>query len=131
MSGPLFYIDTSNVREGALAELKDAIGDLVEFVEANGPQLVAYNVYLSDDGSQMTVVVVHPDSASLERHLDVGGPVFRRFVDLLTLSSIRIYGAPTEKALRRVHAKARMLGCNDVVVQSLYSGFSRFGADCG
>jgi len=44
MSQPLIYIDTSNVREGALEELKSAIGELADFVESHEPQLVSYNV---------------------------------------------------------------------------------------
>ena len=40
MSGPLLYIDTSDVREGALEELKGSIKDLVEFIDANEPQLL-------------------------------------------------------------------------------------------
>jgi hypothetical protein len=128
MSGPLVYVDTSEVRKGALEELKGAIDELVEFVDANEPQLIAYNVYLSDDGRQMTVVHVHPDSASLEYHMDVAGPAFRKFADLITLSSIRVYGEPSEKALRQLNEKARLLGCGDVVVQGLHTGFARFGA---
>ena len=69
MSRPLVYVDTSEVRDGALEELRGAIDELVEFVEANEPQLIAYSVYLSDDGRQMTVVHVHTDSASLEYHM--------------------------------------------------------------
>jgi hypothetical protein len=128
MAQPLVYIDTSDVREGALEELKGAIRKLVEFVDANVPRLIAYNVYLSEDGTQMTVVHVHPDSASLEDHMEVGGPVFRKFADLITLSSIRVYGEPTEKAIRQLHDKAQSLGCDEVVVHGLHAGFSRFGA---
>ncbi len=86
-------------------------------------------VYLSDDGSQMTVVHIHADSASLEYHMDVAGPVFRRLADLITLSSIRIYGEPSEKALRQLHDKAVSLGEGDVSVHRLHSGFSRFVSD--
>jgi hypothetical protein len=116
MPGPLLYVDTSEVRTGTLQELKDAIKELVEFIESNEPQLVAYNVYLSDDGSQMTVIHVHVDSASLEYHMDVAGPAFGRFAELLTLSSIRIYGEPSEKALRQLDEKARLLGRGNVTV---------------
>ncbi len=49
--------------------------ELVELIAANEPRIVAYNVYFSDDGTTMTVVHVHPDSASLERHMQVAGPV--------------------------------------------------------
>ena len=124
----LVYLDTSEVREGALAELKSAIEELVEFVDANVPELIAYNAYFSDDESQMTVVHIHADPASLEQHLDMGGPAFRRFADLLTLSSIRVYGEPSEKALIQLQDKAQLLGCRDVSVHGLHSGFSRFGA---
>jgi hypothetical protein len=124
MTQPLIYIDTSDVREGALDELKGAIRELAEFVEANEPQLIAYNVYLSDDGTQMTVVHVHPDSASLERHMEIAGPAFRRFTHLIELSSIRVYGKPSEKALEQLHDKARMLG-GEVVIQDLEAGFTR------
>ena len=128
MSGVIVYMDTSEVREGALEELKTAIKGLVDFVEANEPQLIAYNIFLSDDGTRMTVVHMHPDSASLEYHMEVAGPVFRRFVELITLSSIDIYGRPSEKVLRQLHEKVRLLGRGTVEVHGLHAGFTRFGA---
>jgi quinol monooxygenase YgiN len=127
MSKELVYVDTSEVQKGALDELKSAIKELVEFIEANEPQLLAYNVYLSEDGGKMTVVNIHPDSASLEYHMEIAGPVFRRFVGLITLSSIRVYGEPSDKAVTQLHDKARLLGCEDVVVQGPHAGFTRFG----
>lgn len=128
MSQPLVYVDTSDVREGALEELKGAIQELAEFIEDNEPRLIAYNAYISDDGSRMTVMHVHADSASLDYHMDVAGPRFGRFADLVTLSSIHIYGEPSEKARRQLHDKARLLGSGDVIVQGLHAGFSRFAA---
>ena len=126
MSDEIVYVDTSDVREGALEELKAAMKELVSFVEANEPRLIAYSVYFSDDGARMTVVHVHPDSASLEYHMEVAGPAFRRFVELVTLSSIHIYGEPSEKLLKQSREKARLLGRGDVVADALHAGFSRF-----
>jgi hypothetical protein len=122
----LAYVDTSAVREGAIEELKEAIDELVEFVEANVPDVLAYSVYLSQDGNTMTVVHVHADPRSLERHLEVGGPAFRRFAALLTLASIHVYGEPTEKTIRMLHEKARVLGGATVTIHSPRSGFTRF-----
>ena len=51
MSDPILYVDTSDVREGALEELKPAIARLTDFVEANEPRIIAYNVYLNDEGT--------------------------------------------------------------------------------
>lgn len=126
MSDAIVYVDASDVREGALEELKEAMKELVDFVEANEPRLIAYNVYFSDDGTRMTVVHVHPDSSSLEYHMEVAGPAFRQFVELVTLSSIYIYGEPSEKLLKQAHEKARLLGRGAVVVDALHAGFSRF-----
>jgi hypothetical protein len=127
MSQPLIYVDTSDVREGALEELKAAIGELAEFVEENEPRLISYNAYFSEDGSQMTVVHVHADSASLDYHMEVAGPRFGSFADLLTLRSIHIYGEPSEKAVAQLRDKVRLLGSGEVIVHAPRAGFSRFG----
>jgi hypothetical protein len=128
MSELLIYVDTSDVRDGAVEELRGAIEELVRFIDANEPQIVAYGVYLSDDEREMTVVHVHADAASLEYHLDVAGPAFRKLADLITLSSIRVYGEPSKGALTQLHDKARLLGRDDVAVHGLEAGFSRIGS---
>jgi hypothetical protein len=125
MSRALVYVDTSEIREGALEELRDAIDELAAFIDSNVPEVLAYNVYLSEDGREMTVVHVHAGPESLDRHLEVGGPVFRKFADLLTLKSIHVYGEPSETAIEKMREKARMLGSGEVVVHRPQAGFSR------
>ena len=126
MSQPLVYVDTSDVREGALEELKGAIGELADFVEENEPQLISYGAHFSEDGSQVNVVHVHADPASLDYHMEVAGPQFGKLAQLLTLRSIHIYGEPSEKALGQLHDKVRLLGAGDVVVHAPHCGFGRF-----
>jgi hypothetical protein len=121
----LVYVDTSEVRQGKREQLEEAISELAEFIEANVPEVLAYDVYLSDDGGEMTVVHVHADSSSLEKHLEIGGPVFRRFTDLVTLKSIHVYGEPSDRVLDLLHAKARALGSGRLVVHTRAAGFSR------
>jgi hypothetical protein len=122
---PLVYVDTSEVREGALEQLKDAIGELADFVEENERQLISYNAFFSANRRQLTVVHVLSDAASLDHHMEVAGPRFARFADLLTLSSIHIYGEPSDKALGRLRDKVRLLGSGDVIVYRPHAGFSR------
>jgi hypothetical protein len=125
MSRPLVYVDTSTVREGALPRLKRGIAELAAFVDANEPQLLSYSVFFSEDEREMTVVHVHETEDSLDYHLEVAGPRFAPFAELLTLTSIRIYGQPSDAALRRLREKARELGCGEVVVSPLHAGFAR------
>jgi hypothetical protein len=122
---PIVYIDTSTIREGKLEELEAAMKHLAAFVEANVPQLISYGFFLDQDSTQMTVVAVHPDSASLEFHMDVGADEFRQFADLIDLSRIEVYGLVSDGALERLHRKARMLGGGTVAVHELHAGFAR------
>ena len=125
MSLPIVYVDTSTIRAGKLEDLEGAMGHLAAFVEANVPQLISYGFFLDRDSTQTTVVAVHPDSASLEFHMDVGADEFRNFADLIDLLRIEVYGAVTDAVLERLHRKARMLGRGTVAVHELHAGFAR------
>ena len=129
MSDPILVVDSSEIRKGKLEEVKAGVEDLVAFVEANEAEPLAYNIYFNEAGTQMTVVQIHPRSASLERHLTVAGPVFRRFAGLLTLARVDVYGSPSEAALEQMRSKAQLLGKAPVVVHELHSGFSRSAVD--
>ena len=125
MSDAIVYVDTSDVREGALEELQAGMKELVDFVEANEPRIISYNVYFNEEGTRMTVMHVHPDAESVEYHLEVAGPFFRRFVELVTLTSTHIYGRPSETVLKQADEKVRLLGRGAVDVQALHAGFTR------
>ena len=128
MSSTILVVDSSDIREGKLEEVKAGVEDLVAFVEANEAEPLSYDIYFDEAGSLMTVVQIHPDSTSLERHLTVAGPVFRKFADLLTLGRVDVYGSASEAALEQMRGKAQLLGDAPVFVHELHSGFSRFAA---
>jgi hypothetical protein len=125
MPQPIVYIDTSAIRKGKLEELEAAMKTLAAFVEANVPQLISYGFFLDEERTQMSVVAVHRDSASLEFHMDVGAAEFRKFADLIDLLKVEVYGRVSDVVLRRLHQKARMLGKGTVAVHEFYAGFSR------
>jgi hypothetical protein len=71
------------------------MNDLARFVQANEPQLLACNVYFTDDGTRMSVLHINPDSAALERHMKVAGPKFPPIGEFIKLLSIDVYGDRT------------------------------------
>jgi len=125
MSEPIIYIDRSEVRDGKLDELKRAMRELAALVEANEPRLGAYRVYFTEDGTQMTVIHMHADSASLELHMKVAGPAFPRFVDLVRLLTIDVYGRPSADLMQAIRDKAALLGSATVTLHELGAGFAR------
>ena len=125
-SEPIVYIDHSAIREGALEELKAGVQGLVDFIDVREPQLISYGFYIDEDAAEMTVVAIHPDSASLELHMEIGSGEFRKLAHLLTLTAIECYGRPSERALEQLRHKAATLG-NDGTLVSVgrFAGFAR------
>jgi len=128
MSKPIVVIDTSVILEGKLAEVETAIHGLAAFVESNEPRPISYNVYLNEDRTRMTVVQVHPDSASMEFHMNVAGPAFAKFEQLIKLSTMDVFGEPSDHLLEQIQQKVRMLGDAMVSVHNFRAGFDRFGS---
>jgi len=72
----------------------------------------------------MTVTAVHPDSASLELHLELGREAFRKLGEMITLRQIEVYGTTSDRAREMLEPKVQMLG-GSVTVTERFSGFAR------
>lgn len=128
-SGPIVYIDHSRIREDSIDELKGGVQRLVDLIDTREPQLITYGFYIDEDAAKMTVVAVHPDSASLERHMDIGGKEFRKLRHLVTLTAIECYGRPSERALEQLRHKAATLGDGGTVVFiERFAGFTHLAS---
>jgi hypothetical protein len=103
----IVYLDRSDIREGRLEELRTGIRRLVEVIESLEPQLVVYRIHIDDDAGQMTVVAVHPDSESLELHMEVGRAQFRSLADLVTLRHIEVCTAASARRHARCSSRRR------------------------
>jgi len=126
MSELIVYIDHSDIREGKLPEVRAGVQELVDFVDTHEPQLLAYGFYIDEGGMRMTLIAIHPDSSSLELHMEIGAPAFRKFIELIDLRKIEIYGRPSERVLEQLQQKVQMLGKNGtVVVHDRSAGFAR------
>jgi hypothetical protein len=123
--GPILYIDRSTITSDAVHELRGKAAELVEFVESREPRLLCYGFVIDADAREMTVAAVHPDSASLELHLQLGGPRFAAISRYITLRSIEVIGEPSPAATEAIHAKARLLGNATVRIVPLEPGFAR------
>jgi len=75
----------------------------------------------------MTVVQVHPDSASMEFHMNVAGPACAALEELINLSTMDVFGKPSDHLLEQIQQKVRTLGHARVSVHDLQAGLDRFG----
>lgn len=97
MTGPFIYIGTTTIKAGKLDEARKRIAELVDFVETNEPRLIAFHCFFNEEGNKVTVLHVHPDSASMEFHMQVNAKHFATAFEYLdTQVSEQYYGTIPE-----------------------------------
>ena len=73
MLEPLIVVTKARVKEGKLGDFMGYYEKIVQIVEANEPRVIAFNGFLNEDGTQMTSIQVHPDTASMDFHCKCSG----------------------------------------------------------
>ena len=124
--GAIVYIDRSVIRSPDMKGLRTAVAGLTEFVRRREPQLLFYGFAIDEPAKTIHVVAVHPDSASLELHLKIGGPEFRKVGAFIDLQEITVFGELTEEIREQLLAKGAALGSDARVhMYELAPGFER------
>jgi hypothetical protein len=102
MPGPFIFIATNRLREGRFGAEQERVGELSRFIEENEPRLIAFNQYVNEVLSEVAVVQVHPDAASMEYHLSVIGDRAREAYaqTLEATTRLQVFGTPTGNILR-------------------------------
>jgi hypothetical protein len=108
MPGPFIFIATNRLRDGRFDAEQQCVPELSGFIEANEPRLIAFNEYANQDRSQVSVVQVHPDAASMEFHMGIVGDHARQAYaqTLAATTGIQVFGTPTENILRMLRQQA-------------------------
>lgn len=108
MSGPFIFIATNKLREGKVEDERKRVPGLSDFIEANEPRLIAFNEYANEEGTEVGVVQVHPDAASMEFHMGVVRERAQRAYaeTLQATTSIQVYGEPSEAVLAMLQTQA-------------------------
>jgi quinol monooxygenase YgiN len=99
MSEPLISVVTYTIKPGKQEEARKRIAELVDFVETNESRMIAFHAYLDQEGNTLSIVQVHPDSASLEFHMQVNAKHFATAFDWLDTSFSQQYFGPISDAL--------------------------------
>jgi hypothetical protein len=129
MSSPFIFIATNRLKAGQLDRERKRVPGLVEFIEASEPRLIAFNEYVADAGDEVTVVQIHPDTASMEAHMNiVRDRAQEAYAETLDATvRIQVFGRPTDVILDVLRQQAG----NDVEVSvngEHLGGFTRSAA---
>jgi quinol monooxygenase YgiN len=109
MSEPVVFISHFRVKEGSTDRLRAFVAQVSTEMAAEKPQTLAYLSYVDDDGSNMTIVHVFPDAASMDRHFEGSEGRSKRAYELVEPQGWEIYGhasGPTVESMRREASSA-------------------------
>lgn len=97
-----------------------AITRMTDFVRANVPGVQSFHAYASDDGTEGTVVYVHPDGDSLDQHLNAAAELIKEGTALVEVVRVELLGSPNPDTVERLRAAGV-----PVVAKPHLVGFSR------
>jgi hypothetical protein len=108
MPEPFIFIATNKLKEGKLEDERRRAPGLCDFIEGSEPRLIAFNEYANEEGTEVSVVQVHPDAASFEFHMGVVRErAERAYAETLEgTSSIQVYGTPSDTVLEMLRQQA-------------------------
>jgi hypothetical protein len=128
MSQPFAYVGTWTIKPGKEEEAKTFLSEHAAFIEANEPRMIAFHVYFNEEGNTASVVQVHPDSASMETHMQVIAEHMGSAFDIIdTILSEQYYG-PMSESLSETLAQWETPGVKVTKMPLYGAGFTRTNA---
>lgn len=106
MAEQIIFIFNLKIREGKLEDLKRYLREMNEFVQANEPRVIAYTQFIDDVGSEMTDIQIHPDSESMEWHMEVAGEKIGEAFQYVETKSIVVCGTLSQRLLEQMRQVA-------------------------
>jgi hypothetical protein len=108
VSSPFIFIATNRLKPGKLADERKRVPALVDFLEANEPRLISFNEYVNEEGTEVAVVQIHPDTASMAFHMELiaerAAAAYAETVAATT--SIQVFGTPSNAVLEMLERQA-------------------------
>ncbi|MBM3126582.1 MAG: hypothetical protein FJZ87_16180 [Chloroflexi bacterium] len=99
MSEPIIFVAHQKVKQGKAEEYKKVYQEVGEWMEANKPQTAAHIAYISEDGTEASVVHIFPDNEAMEKHMQNLGDVGVKAFTLMEIVGFDVYGTPSKMVL--------------------------------
>jgi hypothetical protein len=108
MSPPFIFVATNRLKPGQLDRERKRVPGLIKFIEANEPRLIAFNEYVNAAGDEVTVVQIHPDTASMEAHMGIvrerAQEAYAETLDATV--RVQVFGQPSDAILETLRMQA-------------------------
>ena len=102
MSEPIIFIAHQRIKPGKVEEYKQIYQEVGEWMQANKPQTAAHIAYISEDGTEASVVHIFPDAEAMEAHMRGVGEIARRAAEFMEITGFEVLGDPGEAILSAI-----------------------------
>ena len=85
------------VSEGKLDEFRKMAAEMIHQVEANEPNYLSYEWFLSDDEDTCHIIGLFKDSEAVMAHLANIGEMMGPFSEIAPATGIELYGNPSDE----------------------------------
>ena len=127
MASPFILITYHRVQDGQLATLEELGRAFVESIDANEPDALDFKLYLSEDGHQLTHLLLLRDAAAMDRHFQISGELIGKSLEVAQTTDITVLGEPGP-ILSQVLAANAAEGVNVRVLPRQMNGLVRIAA---
>jgi hypothetical protein len=128
MGEPFVYVGTWTIKAGKLEEARKWLAEHADFIETNEPRLIAFQVYFDEEGTTASVVQVHPDSESMEFHMQLISEHLTDAFDYIDAIVSEQYYGPMSESLAETLSKWETPGVAVTKMPDHEAGFTRSNA---
>ena len=107
MSEPIVFIARQRIKEGKLEGYKQNFQEVVNFVEPNKPNTIAFLDYVSEDGTEATLIQMYANMESMEQHMQGLSEIAKRSYEFMDVMTFEIYGNPNDTILTMMRNLAK------------------------
>jgi hypothetical protein len=125
MSTPFVLVTTHRIKPDRLEQFRALHEDYIGFVEEHEPQTLGHFSYVNEDGTEVSLVQIHPNAGSADHHLQVVAPRLAAVAEVVENTAIEVYGEPGP-TVRAALDRNRESGVAVRVTNRVLGGFGRW-----
>lgn len=127
MQAPFIFITTHAINDGAAEAYEAQHGAFADFVNANEPDLLSFQAWMSDDRTEVTFIFVFPDAEAADRHMEIARDKIGQGLEITRTARLETYGTPGP-VLGQVLAMNAQAGVPVSIKGTWRGGFDRVAA---
>jgi len=125
MSEAIVFISTHKIKDGKLDGFKQLSREVAPFIEADKPHTVFFELYLNEEGTEVTIVHVFPDADAMDLHFQGADERSEKSLEFIQPKRFEIYGTPSDQVLAAMMRQKAAPGVELVIKPRPMGGFIR------